>query len=234
MPHTLRLALVTTNAHKIRETQLCLSLLMADLNQPIEVMGIAPLVDVEEDGATFDDNALIKLKAVLHNPPTGLDDVDWVMAEDSGLVVPCLDGQWGMSPFPGVRSDRWLDDPAHQQALLGSTPQPLTYTHKNAALLALMSSIPADQRQAYYHTSLAVWRKADRGTQVYQGQMFLWVATASLGTEGFGYDPIMIPQGEGPSGRSNGQLSPEEKAQISHRSSALKAWLKAETLLIRQ
>ena len=224
------LALVTTNAHKIRETQQCLAMLSPQLSQPIEVVGVAPLVDVEETGATFDDNALIKLNAVLNNPPPDVANVDWIMAEDSGLIVPSLDGQLGLSPFPGVRSDRWLDDPTHQRALLGDTPHPLTYTHKNAALLALLAQHPPDQRGAYYHTSLAVWRKSDQSIHVHQGHMPLWVATQPAGDQGFGYDPIMIPNAEGPTGRTNGQLSAEEKALISHRANALRHWLAAETL----
>lgn len=208
------IALVTTNTNKVTEAQGCLAIL--GVASPL--IGVSPAQEVDECGATFADNAQIKLEAALAGPlPEGL---DWVVAEDSGLIVEALDGFEGLSPFPGVRSDRWLTE-ALQQRLLGSiTPNP-PYVFKNQALLRLMQDLP--NRDAAYVACLAACHLPSGLRFFVHGHTPLWVATQPKGTNGFGYDPIMMPQTPDDP-RTMGERSPQEKNRLSHRLKAWEAW----------
>lgn len=212
------IALVTTNAHKIAEAQGCLAL----LGVPISLVGVTPAEDVEETGLTFQENAHIKLQAALLNPlPAG---TTWVVAEDAGLIVDALNGLYGLSPFPGIQSDRWLT-PAIQREVLGHiTPNP-DYAIKNEAILALLHN--HRNRSARYEACLAIHHLPTHSTQFVTGITPLTVALCAQGTGGFGYDPIMRPDTPGDP-RAMGQRSPQEKNSLSHR---LAAWQQFQTLL---
>lgn len=145
-----------------------------------------------ETGSTFWENATLKLQACLE---TSLpQEVDFAIAEDSGLVIDALDG------FPGIRSDRW------------------TYADKNQGILELMTG--QTNRNARYEACLACWSKTTGLISHYTGTVELKVAEAPQGENGFGYDPIMIPAALDTT-RTMAQLSPEEKNRISHRFNAL-------------
>lgn len=149
--------------------------------------------EVIEDGATFVDNA--RKKAVELAQRLG----QWVLGEDSGLVVPSLNGR------PGVYSARYAgrhgDDAAN-----------------NARLLAELAPLPDDRRAAYYVCTAVL---ADPGGQVraeVEGRCHGVILRELRGSGGFGYDPLfLIPEYH----RTFGELSPRVKHALSHRARAL-------------
>jgi XTP/dITP diphosphohydrolase len=146
-----------------------------------------------------------------------------VLADDSGLVVPSLAGRYGLDPFPGVQSNRWLT-PDRRQALLGETvsAEPGSYLEKNLALLALLGD-QAD-RTAYFVCAM-VLMAGETPILAVEGRMPLVIigpGEAPSGSGGFGYDPIARPV-------MDGQVAPytvaempmAEKNAISHRGRAI-------------
>ena len=148
---------------------------------------------VEETGATFAENALIKARAVAARHPGA-----WVLADDSGLVVDALGGA------PGVRSARYAGRD-------GDTPA------NNALLLKNLADV-ADRRA---HFACAIALIAPDGTvRHFEGRCDGHIAESPSGAGGFGYDPLFIPDGHD---RSFAELAPAEKNAISHRGRALAA-----------
>jgi XTP/dITP diphosphohydrolase len=184
------LVLGTRNAKKRRE----LVEILADL--PIEISDLTAWPDapeVVENGTTFEENASKKAcetaRALKH----------WVLAEDSGLVVPALGGR------PGVYSARYAgkqgDDPAN-----------------NARLLAELAPLPEDRRGAYYVCVAALADPHGEIKAVAEGRCHGIITHDSRGTGGFGYDPLfLIPEYH----RTFGELSPLVKHALSHRARAL-------------
>ncbi len=208
---TFIIGFATTNPHKLSETQACFRRLIPD----VQVVPLPPSQEVEETGRTFEANALLKLEAAIRQPLPA--EITHVIAEDAGLIVDALDGYSGLSPFPGIRSDRWLT-PEVQQALWGHAVEPLTYQEKNQALLQLMQD--QANRNARYEASVACWTRQTGDIFVETGTVPLQVALAPRGENGFGYDPIMIPMAFDPT-RTMAELTSEEKNAISHRFQAL-------------
>lgn len=186
----MRLLIASSNAGKIREIQAILS------TSDIEVLsykdvGLAADFDVAETGTTFTDNAWLKASA--YAAATGLP----VLADDSGLEVEALDG------FPGVYSNRWFTG---------------TTSERNQALLAKLS--PTDSRNAQFRSVLCLYDPQMKHTQFFEGVIKGSLATAERGSrlEGFGYDPIFIPEGYI---QTFAELGVAVKNQISHRRQAL-------------
>lgn len=190
-----RLVLATHNAHKIGELRAILAPLLPDLD-PASVVGAADVGAPEpvEDGVTFAANALIKARALV--AATGLPSV----ADDSGLAVDVLGGA------PGVFSARWAGRHGDDRANL-------------ELLLAQLSDVPAEHRGARFVCAAALVTP-DGGEVVETGEMPGRLLTAPRGSGGFGYDPILQPDGED---RSAAELSAEEKNAISHRGEAFRA-----------
>ncbi len=160
----MKLLLGTKNAGKIRELKALLS----------DLPGISfltyderPFSVVEETGNTFEENALLKARAICAE--TGLP----VLAEDSGLEVYALDGA------PGVYSARY-------------SGEPVDYARNNALLLKNLSGV-ADRRARF--VDVAVLRLPDGREYVRKGTLTGRIATAPCGKGGFGYDPLFIPDG---------------------------------------
>jgi XTP/dITP diphosphohydrolase len=151
-------------------------------------------LEVDENGTTFRENALIKANVAVQM--TGLPS----LADDSGLEVDALDGR------PGVRSARF----AHEQA---------TDAENNRHLLNLMSDIPWERRSARFRCvmALVVPDKKERFTEgVCEGIIDL----EEKGSHGFGYDPLFfIPAYQ----KTLGELGPTVKNRISHRAGAARA-----------
>jgi XTP/dITP diphosphohydrolase len=192
------LVLGTTNAGKVRE--------LVDLLAPFAIAcrslaDVTGAVDVEETGSTFAENAA--LKASLQARALGR----WVLAEDSGLVVPALDGA------PGVHSARF------------SGPQPAGDTRSvdarnNSLLLERLAGRGAGSRAAHYACHAALADPSGRVVAVAEGTCWGRIAEAGSGAGGFGYDPLFIvPEYH----RTFGELAPAVKAVISHRGRALRA-----------
>lgn len=153
-------------------------------------------VSVEEDGASFVENALIKARYAAR--VTGLP----ALADDSGLCVPALGGR------PGLYSSRFAGEGASD-------------AQNNAHLLEALQGI--EDRRAYFHCTLVMVRcEEDMAPVVCQGEWHGVILTAPQGKGGFGYDPLFV--GDGLS-QTAAELTPDEKAAVSHRGRALKGLL---------
>ena len=165
----------------------------------IRVLGLADVPEFPEEpetGATFAENALAKARDAAK--ATGLASV----ADDSGLAVDALNG------MPGVLSARWSgrhgDDRANLELVLGQ-----------------LGDVPDDRRGAAFVCAAALV-VPDGGEVVVHGEWPGYLARAPRGTNGFGYDPIFVPDGEE---RTSAELAPEEKDALSHRGRAMRALL---------
>ena len=148
---------------------------------------------VEETGATFAENALLKARAVAARHPGA-----WVLADDSGLAVDALGGA------PGVRSARYAGRD-------GDTPA------NNALLLKNLTGVT--DRRAHFACAIALIAP-DGTVRHFEGRCDGHIAEAPSGNGGFGYDPLFIPDGHN---RSFAELAPAAKNAISHRGRALAA-----------
>ena len=191
-----RVVLATRNHHKIAELSRILAAAgFADGLVGLDAFPGAP--NVPETGLTFADNALLKGRAIAAY--TGLPAV----ADDSGLCVDALHG------MPGVFSARWSgkhgDDRANLDLVLGQLADVAARGAQFicAAALCLPPHTPLRRRE---------WTT----TGVLAGSL----THAPRGTNGFGYDPIFVPDG---SGLTTAEMSPEAKDAISHRGRAFRA-----------
>ena len=148
---------------------------------------------VVEDAPDFAGNALIKVRAIAARHPG-----EWCMADDSGLEVRALGGA------PGVRSARYAGEPSN-------TP------NNNALLLRNLEGV--EDRAANFTCAVALVDPNGR-EHVFIGKCFGRIALAPSGAEGFGYDPLFVPDGHD---KSFAELSADEKNAISHRGRALAA-----------
>ena len=196
---TSRVVLATRNAGKIAELSRILAAAgFADGLAGLETFPGAP--DVAETGLTFADNALLKARAIAAY--TGLPAV----ADDSGLCVDALHG------LPGVFSARWSgkhgDDRANLDLVLGQLADVAARGAQFVCVAALVLPGADDDGGAARHE----WTT----TGVLAGSL----ARAPRGTNGFGYDPIFVPDGMSV---TTAELPPEEKDAISHRGRAFRA-----------
>ncbi|WNI15691.1 RdgB/HAM1 family non-canonical purine NTP pyrophosphatase [Actinacidiphila sp. ITFR-21] len=190
---TRRLVLATRNAHKLAE----LRVILAGTGLDVELVGAdayPAIPDVKETGVTFAENALLKARTLAQ--ATGLPAV----ADDSGLCVDVLGGA------PGVFSARWAGRHGDDAANL-------------ALLLAQLGDIDAPHRGAHF-TCAAALALPDGTEHVTEGQLRGTLRHTPAGTHGFGYDPVLQPDGHTV---TCAQLTPDEKNAISHRGRAFRA-----------
>ncbi|MFE0879167.1 RdgB/HAM1 family non-canonical purine NTP pyrophosphatase [Streptomyces smyrnaeus] len=200
---TQRLILATRNAHKVTE----LKAILADAGLELDLVGAdayPEVPDVKETGVTFAENALLKAHALAQ--ATSLPAV----ADDSGLCVDVLGGA------PGIFSARWAgrhgDDAANLELLL-----------------AQLADIDVAHRAAHFECAAAL-ALPDGTERVVSGRLRGTLRHAPAGAGGFGYDPILQPEGET---RTCAELSPQEKNAISHRGKAFRALVPAVRELVR-
>lgn len=188
-----RLVLATHNEHKVRELR---QILAVDGLAPQQIVGAGDVGAAEpvEDGVTFAENALIKARAVAAH--SGLPAI----ADDSGLAVDVLGGA------PGIFSARWSGRHGADQENLD-------------LLLAQLADVPDRHRAAGFVCAAALVTPEGR-EQVELGHLRGTLLRAERGAGGFGYDPILQPEGEQ---RSCAELTAEEKNAISHRGKAFRA-----------
>jgi len=146
---------------------------------------------VKETAPDFAGNALIKVRAIAPHHRGA-----WCMADDSGLEVAALGGA------PGVRSARYAGEPSNTPA-------------NNALLLRNLDGV--EDRKANFTCAIALVDPEGR-EHVAVGKCFGAIACSPSGAEGFGYDPLFIPDG---CSKSFAELSADEKNAISHRGRAL-------------
>ena len=159
----------------------------------------ADVPEVIEDGETLEDNALLKARALVI--ATGRAAI----ADDTGLFVDALNGA------PGVWSARYAGEQA-------------TYADNCDKLLRELHDVAAPERTARFRTVAAV-AYPDGSWFVVDGEVEGTIATSPAGENGFGYDPLFMP--ESARGRTMAQLTPDEKHALSHRGNAFRALAEA-------
>lgn len=187
------LLVATRNPGKLRELGALLG------SEGIEVLGLADVPgapDVEEDGATFRENAHRKASALA--AASGLP----ALADDSGLAVEALHGR------PGVRSARYAG-PGSSDA------------DNNRKLLEELSGVAADRRGAAFVCAMVLAVPGGEGAEA-EGRLEGRILEAPRGSGGFGYDPLFLVEGPG---LTLAEMDLAAKNRISHRSRALAALL---------
>lgn len=186
-----KLIFASNNAGKIREVKE----IMQDYGKEILSLEEAGIhIDVEENGTTFEENALIKCRAI--HELTGA----MVLADDSGLEIDYLNKE------PGVYSARYL---GHDTS----------YDIKNQIILDRLKEAQGAQRSTRYVCAMAAILPDGREYTAL-GTVEGLIAQEPAGHGGFGYDPIfLVPE----YGKTMAELTPEEKNAISHRGRALQA-----------
>jgi XTP/dITP diphosphohydrolase len=188
-----KLVLATRNPAKLAE----LGRILAGGDVPVDLVTLddfPQMPEVAETGRTFAENALLKARAVAEF--TGLPAV----ADDSGICIDFLNG------MPGVLSARWSgvhgDDEANLRLVLGQ-----------------LADVPAAQRGAHFACAAALVLPSG-SEHVTEGVMSGSVTYAPRGTNGFGYDPIFVPDS---SELTTAEMAAADKDAISHRGQALRA-----------
>ena len=187
----MKVVLASKNKHKLQEISKITEKFGIELILQSE-LGID--LDVEETGATFEENSFLKAEAVMK--ATGLP----ALADDSGIAVDALNGE------PGIYSARYgfdesLDDWGRLLLLLKNTEH-----------------IPDGQRQAQFVCVITMVTPEGQVIQA-RGEIHGELTREARGENGFGYDPIFFYP---PLGKTTAELSPEEKNEVSHRGNALK------------
>ena len=188
-----KIVLATANTHKVIEFQRILNELVSDL-ELVPASDFLGVPEVAETGATFAENALIKARAI--NDFTKLP----ALADDSGLVVDALNGA------PGIFSARYA----------GLTATDAENVEK---LLIEIKDFSPDLLFARFECAIALVDSQQNLELVVEGQMPGQVIKEVRGANGFGYDPVFVPQGLV---KTSAELSDQEKDQISHRGIALR------------
>jgi len=194
-----RFVLATANPDKAHE----IARILEESGAPVELVPRpADVPEVEETGVTFEDNARLKVVALVE--ATGLPAI----ADDTGLEVDALGGA------PGVHSARFAGPGA-------------TDADNCALLLERLAGEPPEHRRARFVT-VAIARWPDGREVAAFGSIEGTITEAPRGTGGFGYDPVFAPAEAG--GRTFAEMTPAEKHAISHRGRAFRTL--AEGLLI--
>jgi XTP/dITP diphosphohydrolase len=194
-----RVLLATGNAGKVAE----LSTLLG--GRGLEVLGLAAFPETgenEENGLTFEDNALAKARHAAGK--TGLPS----LADDSGLAVDALDGA------PGVHSARYADD-------LPPLPGESRDARNIRKLLRAVAAVPENRRSCRFVCCMAAVLP-DGDEMLVRGEWLGKLLSTPLGANGFGYDPVFFDPALG---KTAAELSREEKNAVSHRGRALRALL---------
>ena len=189
-----KIVFATANEGKVKEIKEILK------DFPIEVLSMKEMgitANIEEDGTTFEENSLIKARAI--SKLTGLP----ALADDSGLEVDYLNGE------PGIYSARYLG-------------RDTDYDYKNNYIINKLSDAKEGERSARFVCVISLVLPDGREF-VERGVVEGLIGYEQKGENGFGYDPIFyLPE----YGKPSAELSPEEQNKISHRGKALSAMKK--------
>lgn len=187
-----KIIFATGNQGKMKEIRM----IMEDFCTNVESLKDAGIeADIVEDGKTFEENAMIKAKAIHKLAPDAI-----VLADDSGLEIDFLDKQ------PGIYSARYMGEDT-------------SYDIKNGKILELLRDVPKEQRTARFVCAIAAVLPDGREF-LSRGTMEGEIGYEIAGANGFGYDPIFwLPQ----CNCTSAEISPEQKNELSHRGKALRA-----------
>ena len=185
----MKIIFATNNQDKMKE----IHAIMADFPARIVSLKEAGIhADVDENGTSFEENAVIKAEAICRL--TG----HVTIADDSGLEIDALGGE------PGIYSARYMGEDT-------------SYRIKNANLIERLDGVPNEKRTARFVCAVAA-AFPDAPTQIVRGTIEGRIGYEEAGENGFGYDPIFyVPE----YGCTTAQMPPEEKNKISHRGRAL-------------
>lgn len=185
-----KIIFATGNEEKMREIREILASL------PVEVLSMKEAgiqADIIEDGKTFEENAVIKAKAIAQLSE------EIVLADDSGLVIDYLNGE------PGIYSARYMGEDT-------------SYRIKNENLIQRLEGVPDEERTARFVCAIAA-AFPDGTVLTTEGMVEGRIGYEEKGENGFGYDPIFyLPE----YGCTTAQLTEEKKNEISHRGKALR------------
>ncbi len=189
-----RLVIASHNAGKVAE----IADLLAPLGIAVVSAGELGLPEPVEDGATFDDNAILKARSAVDG--SGLP----ALADDSGLAVSALGGA------PGIYAARWAETATGRDFAL--------------AMTRVQDELGdnADRSASFVCVLALAW--PDGHVETFEGQVAGEIVWPPRGTKGFGYDPIFRPAGDT---RTFGEFDPDEKHAISHRAVAFRKMLDA-------
>ena len=188
----MKLLIASNNTHKVREIR---EILSGYFDEMVTMREAGLSIDVVEDGATFQDNAVKKATEILEKS-----GFDAALADDSGLCVDALGGA------PGVYSARYAGE-GHDDAA------------NNAKLMADMRDVPDGERTCRFVSCVALARKG-MPVLVAQGTAEGTLLRSAAGENGFGYDPYFFYP---PLQKSFAQLTAQEKNSVSHRRASLDA-----------
>ena len=184
-----KIVFATGNKGKVKEIQM----ILADLGVEVTTMKEEGIhVEVEENGSTYEENAMIKAKEVAKYTDA------IVMADDSGLEIDYLNKE------PGIYSARYMGEDT-------------SYRIKNGNLIDRLSGVPDEQRTARFVCAIAAVLP-DGKELTTRGVIEGRIGYEERGENGFGYDPIFyVPE----FGKTTAELTEEEKNKVSHRGRAL-------------
>lgn len=186
----MKAVLASKNQHKLAE----ISKIVAQFGMELVLQSELGLdIDVDETGETFEENSMLKARAVME--ASGMPAI----ADDSGLMVDALDGA------PGIYSARYGG--SHDR----------TDEERYRYLLSNLENVPDEKRSAKF-VSVITLLYPDGHAIVARGECPGTILHAPRGENGFGYDPVFFVTSEG---KSMAELSPERKNEISHRARAL-------------
>ncbi len=189
-----KIIFATSNEGKMKEIRMILN------DIPYEILSLKDAgikVDIEENGTTFEENAILKAKTIMELTN------EIVLADDSGLEVDAMGGQ------PGIYSARFLGEDT-------------SYEVKNNYILNELKDVPDEKRTARFVCAIACVFPDGRCKTV-RGTIEGRIGYKIAGTNGFGYDPIFfVPEYN----CTTAELTPEQKNLISHRAKALNAMKK--------
>ena len=186
----MEIVIASQNLHKIREIRAILK-----PEYPFDYLSLLDFPEYqppEESGETFEDNAFIKATHAANTLKR------WVIADDSGLVVPALEDQ------PGVRSARYAGDTASDK-------------ENRVKLINALDPIPENERTGYYFCALAFASPDGIQMQV-KGSCEGSLLLKPRGSQGFGYDPLFLKYDYN---KTFAEIDEETKNRISHRRKAL-------------
>lgn len=187
----------TSNEGKMKEVRA----ILADM--PVRVLSMKEAgikVDVDENGNSFEENALIKASGIAGCIPEEYKgDKVFVLADDSGLEVDYLNKE------PGIYSARYMGEDT-------------SYDIKNQAIIDRLAGVPDEQRTARFVCAIACVLP-DGSNKITRATIEGIIGYEIAGANGFGYDPIFyVPE----FGCTTAELTPEQKNEVSHRGKALK------------
>lgn len=183
--------IATSNENKINEVKRILKDLKGFILKGLNECG-KKIISPEENGSTFEENAL--LKALYYK---NFFEEEIVLSEDSGLMVDALNGA------PSIYSSRFKN--------LGNDLE------KNMEVLKALKNVDEERRTAKFVSVVVLCEKKEK-FKIFKGEVYGKISFALKGKNGFGYDPIFIPEGEE---RTFAEMEPFEKDNLSHRGRAL-------------